>query len=434
MLFLSGEPAPALTDAEFAAALERIARFEDRPRLAVAVSGGPDSLALAILADRWARARGGEICAVTVDHRLRRESGAEIRRLKGWLATRGIHHEVLAWRGPKPQTRIQERARAARYRLLAGWCREKRFLHLLLAHHRDDQVETHLIRRDATSGADGLAGMSGVRELEGCRLIRPLLGFPKARLVALLREEGQVFLDDPSNHNPVFARARLRDGARRDIASLAGRIAALGSERRAREEARQRLLAHALALHPAGFAAFAPSVVLAAPREIAEAALTALVAAIGGGDYPVRRRRVARLCEALAGPPLAGRTLGGCRFIPWRGRVLVLRELARAADPVAVQPATTLFWDRRFALRLSAAAEGEIVVGYLGKSGAAELGRRLPRLTLPPLLRPVLPAAWDRRGLLAVPYIAYLRDAATVAPQIDFQPPHGLTSVNFTVV
>jgi tRNA(Ile)-lysidine synthase len=87
--------APPLTGAEFAAALDALADFEAAPVLAVAVSGGADSLALAILADRWARERGGRICALTVDHGLRPESADEVRRLQGWLAKRKIHHEVL---------------------------------------------------------------------------------------------------------------------------------------------------------------------------------------------------------------------------------------------------------------------------------------------------------------------------------------------------
>lgn len=95
--------------AEFAAALDRLAAFESAPFVAVGVSGGPDSLALAILADRWARARGGEICALTVDHRLRPESGAEIRRLAGWLSARAIRHEVLVWDEEKPATGISKR-------------------------------------------------------------------------------------------------------------------------------------------------------------------------------------------------------------------------------------------------------------------------------------------------------------------------------------
>src|SRR5712671_4814835 len=118
-------PAAPLTLGELSAALAAIGGFEARPLIAVAVSGGPDSLALTILVDRWVRERGGQLAALTVDHRLRSESAEEARILVDWLTLRGIAHHVLVWTGPKPASGIQEAARAARYRLLAGWCRER---------------------------------------------------------------------------------------------------------------------------------------------------------------------------------------------------------------------------------------------------------------------------------------------------------------------
>src|SRR5205823_283329 len=154
---------------------DAIGGFEARPVVVVAVSGGPDSLALVILADRWARQRGGVAWALTVDHRLRPESGEEARLVGEWLAARSIAHRVVHWTGAKPASGIQEAARAARYDLLAGWCRSHGCLHLLTAHHREDQAETYLMRRRAGSGLDGLAGMSAMRELPGLRLVRPLL-------------------------------------------------------------------------------------------------------------------------------------------------------------------------------------------------------------------------------------------------------------------
>jgi len=203
-LLTSGSAGEPLTLGEFTAILAALGRFESAPFLAVAVSGGPDSMALAILADRWARERAGEICALSVDHRLRPESGEEIRRLGAWLSARSIRHEILVWAGEKPRSGIQDAARLARYRLLGGWCREHGCLHLLTAHHRDDQIETYLIRRRAHSGPDGLAGMSAIRELADCRLLRPLLGVARDRLFALLKREGQPFIIDPSNFDPVF--------------------------------------------------------------------------------------------------------------------------------------------------------------------------------------------------------------------------------------
>src|SRR3954447_7076777 len=167
-------------------------------------------MALMLLADRWAQACGGRAWGLTVDHGLRPESADEARTVGSWLGARAIPHDILLWVGPKPISGIQEAAREARYRLLTAWCRRRFCLHLLAAHHLEDQIETHLIRRGAGSGAEGLAGMSAVRELRGCRLVRPLLAVPRERLAALLASEGHPFLRDPSNLDPVFERARLR--------------------------------------------------------------------------------------------------------------------------------------------------------------------------------------------------------------------------------
>jgi tRNA(Ile)-lysidine synthase len=428
---------PPLALAEFAARLDRLAIFEARPFVAVAVSGGPDSLALAILADRWARRRGGEICALSVDHRLRPESAAELKRVAGWLAARSISHEILVWDGEKPRSHIQEAARAARYRLLSQWCRTHGCLHLLTAHHRNDQIETHLLRREAGSGRDGLAGMSAVRELAGCRVLRPLLDVPKARLLATLAAEGQPFVTDPSNRNPAFARARLRQrpvGA--DCAAIACDIQTLGRERIRREHERDALLARAVSVHPAGFATLDPAALLAAPHNLAAQALSALVFALGGARYPPRRIAAIRLLRVLSGDARGGHTLGGCRFVLWRGRVLVLRELAAAAREVAVEPGAVVLWDRRFEAAAPAAASA-LTLGYLGHDGVVDLHRQSSKASsgaLPALIHPILPAFWDENGLVAVPALAYRRDEGISLPRLSFRPVNSLPHASFAVV
>jgi tRNA(Ile)-lysidine synthase len=427
-----------LADAEFAAALDRLGPFEERPLLAVAVSGGADSLALALLADRWARSRGGAVCALSVDHRLRRESGTELARLHGWLAARAIRHEILVWEEDKPATGIQAAARAARYRLLAGWCRAAGALHLLVAHHLEDQAETYLIRRRAGSGAAGLAGMATIRELNGCRLLRPLLGVAKERLIALLAAERQPFIADPSNGNPAFERARLR-AAPVDAAELAALVAETGRRgtvRRRQEDAVAALLARAVVLHPAGFAALDPTAIAASPAEIAGAALAALTVTLGGAPYAPRSASLARLRAALGAVPRRGVTLGGCRFVPWRGRVLVLRELAPAAPPARLAPGASLVWDQRFVVSLPAAAPRPVVIGHLDRAGAAQLKECLPlpkRGGLPALVLPHLAAAWDEFGLLCVPHLGYRRASAASLPRLCFRPARAVSSAGFTV-
>jgi tRNA(Ile)-lysidine synthase len=439
-LLTASPPAEPLTLAEFAAALASLALFERRPRLAVAVSGGPDSLSLVILADRWARERQGEICALTVDHRLRPESSAEIRLLHSWLSTRAIRHEILTWSADKPVVGIQQAARRARYALLADWCQTHGCLHLLTAHHREDQAETHLIRCRANSGANGLAGMSAIRELADCRILRPLLGVAKARLVALLGAERQPFITDSSNRDPIFERSRLRTTGVVPVGAALGAllddIRKLGHERAAHERKCDRLLAQTVVLHPAGFGVLDPRLAVA-PSNIAERALQAIIAAIGGRPYPARRERVARLRGMLAAANRRGHTLGGCHFVRWRNRILVLRELARAARAVRVPPGTSLLWDHRFSIALPATANGAVTIGYLGRSGVVELNRLQPerhRCGLPRLAYPILPTVWDAQGIAAVPHLRYRRDEEAVLPEFSFCPINPLTRAGFTVV
>jgi tRNA(Ile)-lysidine synthase len=411
--------------------------FEAAPFLAVAVSGGADSLALAILADRWARSRGGRICALTVDHRLRPESADEAWRLHGWLAAREIHHEVLVWPEAKPATGIEAAARQARYRLLADWCRDRGCLHLLTAHHLADQAETYQIRHRAGSGPDGLAGMSAVRELAYCRLLRPLLGVAKTRLAALLTAERQPSIIDPSNHDPAFERARLR-AAGGTVGPAPEELCKLGAARQVRERARDALLARAAMLHPAGFGVLDPASIRAAEPAIADRTLAALVTAIGGAAYPPRRERVVRLREAIAGAgdgPF-GRTLGGCRLVAWRSRILVLRQVAAVA-PIRLMPGSECVWDRRFRLSLAPDAPVAYLVDHLQKAGVRELALRMPDLRrhgLPPLLHEVLPAVWDSAGLAAVPSLDYRRDPMGRLPQIVMRPVNCLAGGPFTVV
>jgi tRNA(Ile)-lysidine synthase len=428
--------APPLSALEFAARLDSLALFEAAPFIAVAVSGGPDSLALAILADRWARRRGGEICALSVDHRLRPQSGAEISQLGGWLRARSIRHEILVWDGVKPSTGIQEAARSARYRLLGEWCRAQGCLHLLTGHHREDQIETHVLRRDAHSGPDGLAGMSAIREIESCRILRPLLDVPKTRLIATLAAEGQPFVTDPSNRNPAFARTRLREHTADEVFTVGAEIRSLGRGRAMREQARDALLARAVSVHSAGFAVLEPALLLSALPEIAARALSTLVFALGGSLYPPRRRAVARMLRVLGGEARGGYALGGCRFVAWRDRVFVLRELAAAAGPVRLGPGAEFVWDRRFEAALPVAAP-VLTLGYLGRDGARELHRQPFRghhSPLPALIHPILPAFWDEKGLAAVPSLGYRREAAIVLPSLVFRPVNSLSRASFAVV
>lgn len=387
------------------------APFEPNPVLAAAVSGGSDSLALCLLADRWARARGGRVEAFTVDHRLRPDSGAEARRVGRWLKRRGIAHGILVWSEPKPAAGIPAAARAARYRLLGQACARRGILHLLLAHHRDDQAETLLFRLGRGSGVDGLAAMAAETELNDVRLLRPLLSVPKSRLMATLGAMRQGWVEDPTNRARQFTRARLRLAlesiADRGLTArrLAETASRLGRARRVMEQATAVLMARAVAIHPAGFALIHRPAFDVAPAELRLRLLARLLMAVSGDPYPPRNERLLRLESDLAAGGFRGRTLHGCRIVPDKKGLLICREPAAAAPAMKLPPGKPLVWDGRFLLKpLAGSRRMGLRVAALGPSGWAAIGKAgaAPR-GIPRLAGLTMPAIRDGKDLLAVP-------------------------------
>lgn len=197
------------------AAVERFRRDLDAlvppgTTIGLAVSGGPDSLALLLLA---AEARPLEVEAATVDHVLRPESRAEAEMVAALCERLGVPHAILTvkW-AEKPESALQERARIMRYRLLGEWARERNIGQLLTAHHLDDQVETFMMRLARGAGVKGLAGMRPVTSPPNASvcLVRPLLGWRHSELEAICADAGIDPVRDPSNENDQFERVRMR--------------------------------------------------------------------------------------------------------------------------------------------------------------------------------------------------------------------------------
>src|SRR3954452_3364746 len=212
------------------------ADWTSAPAIVLAVSGGPDSIALMWLAARWRRAlpRGPRVIAGSVDHGLRQEAAREARDVKRLARALDLPHRTLRWTGAKPKTGVPAAARAVRYRLLAQAAKASGATHILTAHTRDDQAETLLMRMLRGSGIAGLAAMARQSEREGVWLARPLLDIPKSQLVATLTKAKIAFADDPTNRDTGYTRPRLRalmpalaeeGGDARSLARLAGRLA-----------------------------------------------------------------------------------------------------------------------------------------------------------------------------------------------------------------
>lgn len=391
-------------------------------RLALAVSGGADSLALMVLAAGWRKARksGPELTVFTVDHGLRDGSADEAAMVATVAAGLGLRHRTLVWRGAKPQIGVEEAAREARYALLAEACQSDGIADLVTAHHRDDQAETVLMRLGKGSGLAGLAGMRAVRPMSGMRHHRPLLGVPKARLAAVAVASGLTPARDESNCDPRFQRPRLRrlagamDEAGVTPAGIARSAQRLAQADEALEHYAGLFIADAVAVDAFGVVRFALPAFHDAPREIRQRALARLIAAASGGNWPpVRHERLAALETTLVSGEEARRTLGGAVIVSHGDAVTIHREAGRqTAEIVRLAGRAGGIWDGRFAYRI-AGVDAALTLGPLGEAGRRNLGLRSS--VAPPGALAALPAIRAGAEIIAVPSVGFAGDGGSGA-------------------
>ena len=318
------------------AAMPGMADAAHEKAIALALSGGPDSMALCRLLSQWAAAgKGPEIHALTIDHGLRPEAAAEARLVgewvKGWPRVR---HAVLTLKDIKAKGRIMEKARQGRYEILSDYCRRQAIGRLFTAHHLDDQAETFLFRLAKGSGPDGLAAMRACSSYDDClSIVRPLLGVTKDRLVATCRHYKIPFVADPTNDNPAFARNRLRQAQKilaregltpKRLAVTAGRM---GRACEALDHYAKETFNGSLREQDGKRTAFDFAALAAAPAEIS---LRVLLMAMKDDGYGPRREGL----EALAADlffreNFKKRTLGGFMVSRDRKKGLIVLEKER---------------------------------------------------------------------------------------------------------
>lgn len=295
-------PASSFTAALATASDERVTEHDT---LAVAVSGGADSLALLWLAHE---AYGSRVHVLTVDHGLRPGSASDAEHVAQYAAQLNLPHATLTWTGSKPTTNIQAAAREARYILMADWCAAHGVRWLLTAHHADDQAETLLLRLARGSGSAGLAGIRRRRDLgNGVTLLRPLLDWRRRELAEVVAAAGWTAVDDPANRATRFDRTQAR--------ALLAATPWLRPER----------LAAAAAHLVDAEAALAWTAELAWLSRSAVAALTITLDA-GGLPAELQRRLLVRVIATLA----PGARPGGPSIERWRQRLAASRRATLA--------------------------------------------------------------------------------------------------------
>jgi len=411
--------------------------------VAVAVSGGADSLALALMLGPWCRDHGVGLTALTVDHGLRKAAADEARQVGRWLKQHDIPHVILTWRGEKPDSNIQDQARLARYRLMGEWCRAQGVGKLFLAHHQDDQAETFLIRLFRGSGVDGLAAMQAMTDFplplldaEGDKLMlcRPLLSVAKDRLKATLRHMDQPWIEDPSNENESYTRVRVRrllndsdiEGLNAErLARTAGRMARVRSLLQGLTD---ELATKAVTCFPQGHCVVRLAPLLAAHEEIALRLLARLTRRVSGGAYGPRLGRLEALYVKLKAGTFAGQTLGGCRILPERrDGIIVCREAAAITDSRHVAPQSTLLWDGRFVIKNGPCAGTVKRLDLAAWQAACRDRPALKKIRLLKAVRDSLPCVLaDGGGVLLPDFIPGFEETGFCARLRSLEPDNGL--------
>ena len=385
--------------ADLSAFDRRLAARSPRP-LAVAFSGGGDSLALLLLTKAWADAHGRRVLALTVDHRLQAASAGWTERCRETAARLGVGFEALAWVGDKPATGLSAAARAARHRLLAEAAREGGASALLMGHTADDLLEAEVMRAEGSTVGDPREWAPSPVWPEGREvfLLRPLLSLRRAELREWLISQGQTWIDDPANENPRSARSRARNllsrhpgrsGAEsRDPESQPGPLGPGSALQAVRDDGGK---------EEAGVLVTARATLT--DREAAAACLC-----VAGTTAPPRRDRLARLMQQLNGHEPFAATLSGARIEADADTVHFMREAGRRGlatiEFAANQPTV---WDGRFEIT---ASEPVTITPLKGHVSRLPLAEREALKAIPAAARPTLPAILDPSGAVTCPLLA----------------------------
>lgn len=330
---MAGAEAPAVA-LDVPAADRLLAPLLDHTHLALAVSGGSDSVALMLLASAWRQRHrdAPKLSVLTVDHQLRADAAGEAATVSGWAADLGLPHATLRWEGDKPENGLQDAARQARYRLMSQWCTRHAAQAIVTAHTLEDQAETFLMRLGRGSGIDGLSAMTVWNDAPW-PLLRPLLGVTRGCLRAYLDEAGRTWIDDPSNDDCGFERVRVRK-AIVGLVDCGITAEAIARSARRLDRARQVLAAQAAVLHGQAVHGCDTGEVLIcleqytnAPQELRIRLLQRVIGEVGGQNFQ-RMSALERLDDWLLAETGRAKTLGNCKISKRKRQIAVARERA----------------------------------------------------------------------------------------------------------
>ncbi len=400
--------------------------------MAVAVSGGTDSLALTFLLHDWAQQHQAKVVALHVDHRLRPESTREAHQVNAWLQAKGIPCEILSWDHPPITTKIQETARTARYDLLTQRCHELHIQHLFLAHHADDQLETFFMRLLKGSGLKGLSAIAGKTSVNGIWILRPLLDIHKESLLPVLK--GHPYISDPSNQKEIYERIRIRkflgEGKKLNLSfdHVSQSIERITLADQALDQITTSLFEPYTTCHPQGYISISREVFKNQPLEITHRLIQKILRILNPLPYPPRFQTLETIASFVGNPGssiAAGKTIWQLK----KDQIWISKEPTHVAPPIFLRSREKFMWDKRFLIDniTEKVIYSKVQVGMLGNFGLNVLRGQGIEFDGFHTIYQTIPGLWVDEQLISVPPLDFNTNLGAEFLRMRFLPIDGDT-------
>lgn len=349
----------------------------NKERIALAVSGGRDSMALMYLIHRWKvyLALNIEVEVLTVNHNLRKAADTECQFVYEVAKNYGFRHKVLSWEHGLIETCIQEKARNARYQLMVDYVRQVNIDTILTAHTSDDNIETFIMRLAKGSGLDGLKSINKIRYEDGVKIQRPLLSLSRSLITDVLKSSGNLWIDDPTNNDESFERVKIRNNIN-SLSSLNISPANLTKTIRRLERAHESIdhITNSISkklieINDLGYAEIDFDKLRHNPQEIILRVFARALTDVNGGH--VSLSSLEGVFEDLT-KTMKSKTLNGCQIIPQKNKYVIVRE-SRGIRPVGIKINERISWDGRFDVHLKSCYKTNVIIDQIGN--ANDLGK-----------------------------------------------------------
>jgi tRNA(Ile)-lysidine synthase len=407
---------------KFLTNIDRLQPFETYPHIAVALSGGVDSMTLVVLTKKWLeQIGGGQLTAITIDHHLRAESSEESREVGKICENLNIKHQILHWRHNGVTNNIQAKAREARYKLLTEYCNNKDILHLFIGQHSEDKIENFFIKLSRASGIFGLID-SEQNFINNIRICKPLFNFSKQECLEILKIENIAHVDDPSNHKMNYFRNEIRHNLKglfnsKFISSELFQQRIIESQDNLRSNAAliQELLVEAfcesITISPLGFAKIKLDRFKTYNHDIQNYLLTYIIIIVSGKILPPRAEQIQILLANIISKNFRATTLNTCIIDSIGQEIIIFKELNKIQTK-NLKLSTSNLWDERFNINTNQ-IDSDLTVGHLDLQNYQRIKKKLN-------FAPLLDADKHRYKILfTIPAIKRLEKVVAM-PNIDY--------------